>query len=377
MKRFFLFTLALLLVLCSPVWHKVAEAEEGQTETVEPVEQPAAEQAENDQEAEPYLGIWKILRQETDGVVTEFADSDAIRYLEFRSEGVIYCVIVTADGAEDDYMAYAVTGENALNFYEDDAPIPGVYDPQTDTITVTDEEGDLKTELCRVPEAEQPDWSALIDHSGESRTYYGNRMFYEGQTINMLEALPAMDMDPRDFYLTLEPDGTGYLQFGEEEAAGEITWTETELTADGQSIPYTREGDRIRFEANGILVEFIPDGEAEARMLLLGGATPAEDVAIDAETLVGNWALSKAEAMGVELPKAQIEELGLDLAFQFNEDGTAVMINKGDPTTGLGWSLDGSDVKLTAYGRELYTFRYDGEYLVLDVVASLYFGKTE
>ncbi|MDO4853130.1 MAG: hypothetical protein Q4A88_06915 [Clostridia bacterium] len=381
MKRFLLIALAFLLVLCAPAWGNLAEAEEGegQTETTEPADALAAETTETEEPEAPYLGVWKVAKQTLDDAVTDFAESDNAMYLELRPEGVVYCISVTADGAEDDYLAYAAAEENQLHFYEDEAPILGVYDPEADTIVVTDGESGLVTELRRVPKEGQPDWSALIDRSAETQTYYGYRMFVEGQTVNMLELLPTMDMDPRDFYLSLNPDGTGYLQFGEDEAGGEITWTDAELTANGESIAYTREGDRISFEVEGIMVEFIPDGEAEARMLLINATkqNEGEGAPITAETVVGNWSLSKAIAMGVEIPKTQIEERGLDLAFQFNEDGTAAMINKGETTEGLNWSLDGSDVKLSTYGTELYTFRYDGEYLVLDVMASLFFGKTE
>ena len=194
----------------------------------------------------------------------------------------------------------------------------------------------------------------------------------------MVTMLPVMGMDPEDFYLTLNPDGTGYVQFGSEDAGGEITWTDTTLTAEGESITYTREGDYILLSIDGTTgVTFAPEGEVEALMAMNGIeiAEPVSAVDVDAEALVGDWKLSKATAMGQTLTAEQLQAQGLEMSFTFNGDGTAVMNSNGSPTDGLSWTVEDGKLSLSVSSYDLFTFTYDGEYLILSMGGDLYFEK--
>lgn len=202
-------------------------------------------------EEDPYVGLWQITGQQDGDTYTAYADMGVTAYLDFMPNGAIYAVMTDGEDQMADYMAYKVTGENTLDIYEGDDPLPSVYDPATGIISVTDPDGGLVSYVERVTADPLPDIRALVDNSQEEQTYYGYKMTQGDQTIDMLQMLPAMGLDPRDFYLELEPDGTGYLQFGDEETSSEITWTETEMTADGESVPYTREGDHIVISIEG------------------------------------------------------------------------------------------------------------------------------
>ena len=252
------------------------------------------------EEENPYLGLWEITGQQNGDQYASLADAGRKAYMDFLPSGAIYGVM-SADGQHiKSYMGYKVTGENTLDIYEGEEGIPAVYDPATGIITVTAEENFL-TFVERVKEDPLPDIRALVDNADEERTYYGYKMTQDGQEIDMVTMLPAMGMDPEDFYLTLNPDGTGYVQFGSEDAGGEITWTDTTLTAEGESITYTREGDYILLSIDGTTgVTFAPEGEVEALMAMNGIeiAEPVSAVDVDAEALVGDWKLSKATAMG-------------------------------------------------------------------------------
>lgn len=329
------------------------------------------------EEENPYLGLWEITGQQNGDQYASLADAGRKAYMDFLPSGAIYGVM-SADGQHiKSYMGYKVTGENTLDIYEGEEGIPAVYDPATGIITVTAEENFL-TFVERVKEDPLPDIRALVDNADEERTYYGYKMTQDGQEIDMVTMLPAMGMDPEDFYLTLNPDGTGYVQFGSEDAGGEITWTDTTLTAEGESITYTREGDYLLLSIDGTTgVTFAPEGEVEALMAMNGIeiAEPVSAVDVDAEAVVGQWKLAKATAMGQELTIEQIEAQGLDLAFRFNADGSAVMINKGEETDGLNWATEGGELTLSMYGYDLFTFTYDGEYLILSMGGDLYFEK--
>ena len=54
------------------------------------------------------------------------------------------------------------------------------------------------------------------------------------------------------------------------------------------------------------------------------------------------------------------------MAAAFDADGSAAMIYDGQTTSGLSWRLEGSVVKLSAYGTDLYDFAYDGTTLTVE-----------
>ena len=329
------------------------------------------------EEENPYLGLWEITGQQNGDQYASLADAGRKAYMDFLPSGAIYGVM-SADGQHTKtYMGYKVTGENTLDIYEGEEGIPAVYDPATGIITVTAEENFL-TFVERVKEDPLPDIRALVDNADEERTYYGYKMTQDGQEIDMVTMLPAMGMDPEDFYLTLNPDGTGYVQFGSEDAGGEITWTDTTLTAEGESITYTREGDYILLSIDGTTgVTFAPEGEVEALMAMNGIeiAEPVSAVDVDAEALVGDWKLSKATAMGQTLTADDLQAQGLEMSFTFNGDGTAVMNSNGSSTDGLSWTVEDGKLSLSVSSYDLFTFTYDGEYLILSMGGDLYFEK--
>lgn len=76
----------------------------------------------------------------------------------------------------------------------------------------------------------------------------------------------------------------------------------------------------------------------------------------------GTWNLSKAKASGITLPASQ---LGFEMSFTFNEDGSATMLYDGETTDGLTWKQDGDVIKLGAYGYDLYDLAFDGKTLTL------------
>ncbi|MBQ2201625.1 MAG: lipocalin family protein [Clostridia bacterium] len=88
-----------------------------------------------------------------------------------------------------------------------------------------------------------------------------------------------------------------------------------------------------------------------------GSSKPSEPVEIP-----GTWNLTGAKASGIKVDASQ---LGFTMSFTFNEDGTAAMTYEGETTDGLNWALDGSVVKLSTHGVDLYDFQFDGSTLTL------------
>ena len=356
MKRLLTLTLALLMVVTLMSVGPVARAEE----------------------EDPYVGLWEITGQQDGDTYSAYAESGIRAFLDFMPNGAIYAVMTDGGESEEDYLAYQVTGENTLDLYEGEDSLPGVYDPATGIITITEPGSGFISFVERVKDDPLPDIRAMVDKSEEELTYYGYSMTEKGQTIDMLQMLPPMGMDPRDFYLILSPDGTGEMQFGSEEASGDITWSETELTSDGSSVPYTREGDHIVIQiSDDTFLEMAPEGEVEALMAMLGIeiAEPTEAVDMDPADLVGQWQLSKAIYSGQTLTVQEIKDLGLEMSFTFNADGTASMVSNGSAVEDLDWDLEDGVVSLSFMSYEVFTLSYDGEYLVLDMMAQIYFEK--
>ncbi len=307
MKRFFSLTLALLMaaLLFAPA--------------------PAV-RAEDEASENPYVGLWRVIRLQSGDTDIAPEDAGLAVYFDFRPSGAIYAIRVQNGKAEENYFAYSVSGENTLYLFEDDEYVAAVYDPAAGTIVTEKSEGAVAFTLQRVTEDPLPDLASMVDRSGEAQTYYIYQMMRDGQTVYMLDALTTMVLDVDDFFITLSPDGTGYLQFGEEEAGGEITWDESSFTAEGGSAPYTRQGDHILMDINGQIAEFAPEGEVEALLERMEGLkkiaeTPTGSFPekLTAETLAGQWALTTITYNGVTVP---VSALNMEMTMVFSADGS-------------------------------------------------------
>lgn len=328
------------------------------------------------EEENPYVGLWEVTGGQDGETQLSIEEAEGRTYMYFLPNGAVYGVVIDGEYIEDAYAAYRMTGENALELLSNGETVPGTFDPDTGVITLTYPVEKLLVFLERVKADPLPDIWAMADHSDEERTYYGYKTIYSDMTIDLLETLPAAGVDPHDFYLTLAPDGTGHMSFGQKDAVFEITWTEDKIIpviSPEEPMAYTRQEGHIYFHMEGgATVEFVPEGEAE----VLLAASNAAVHALDATDLVGEWRLVKADDDGELLTAEQLQGEGLTMfCFRFNEDGTASMTTNGTTTPGLNWALEGGKVTLTYASQPVFTLTYDGEYLILPIMATLYFEK--
>ncbi len=194
--------------------------------------------------------------------------------------------------------------------------------------------------------------------------YYGYRMSSGDQSMDLIPAFTSMGLDPRGFCLILREDGTGSIQMMDDDVL-DITWTEDTMTAEDETIGYTREGDHIILAYEDETVEFAPAAEIE----LLLSAQPTEDP-VDPETVVpttedltGSWTFTRAKAMGMEIPAAM---MGMEMFLTLNEDGSAILLTDGDATE-LSWAIrEDGKVSLNAADEEIFLLTFDGEALVLN-----------
>ena len=198
----------------------------------------------------------------------------------------------------------------------------------------------------------------------EDQVYYGYRMISDGQSFDLVPFLSAMGMDPKDISLVLRADGTGRIQIMDESESGEFTWTEDTLTANDETIPYTREGTHILITAGEDVIEFAPAAEVEALLAELSAQeNDVKTVIPTVEELAGSWTFTKAKALGLEIPAS---EIGTSLTLVLNEDGTVTRLADGTPDE-LTWVIqEDGRVSLTVADEEIYALTYDGTVLTLD-----------
>ena len=198
----------------------------------------------------------------------------------------------------------------------------------------------------------------------EDQVYYGYRMISDGQSFDLVPFLSAMGMDPKDISLVLRADGTGRIQIMDESESGEFTWTEDTLTANDETIPYTREGTHILITAGEDVIEFAPAAEVEALLAELSAQeNDVKTVIPTVEELAGSWTFTKAKALGLEIPAS---EIGTSLTLVLNEDGTVTRLADGTPDE-LMWVIqEDGRVSLTVADEEIYALTYDGTVLTLD-----------
>ncbi len=246
---------------------------------------------------------------------------------------------------------------------EDVRPIAmGMLDAALQTFRTAEEAEQALTNQLPLDKAVLEELRELApEEVAADQVYYGYRMTSDGQAIDLIPFLSGLGLDPNSFCLTLRPDGTGSMQMMDE--GGELTWTEDTLTANEETIPYTREGDHIVIAIGDESIEFAPAAEVEALIAeMAAGSQKGEPVVPVAEELVGSWTLTKARAMGVEIPASM---MGTEMSLVLSEEGTAILMADGSPTE-LEWAIrEDGKVDLTAAGTEIFSLVYDGTVLVL------------
>ena len=373
MKRLLTLTLALLLAVALVGVSGATNYAYAEGDGEEPAE--AAEPVN------PYVGLWQITAQQDGDEYVSLAEAKEKIYMDFLPSGAIHAVMYDGEDAEDDYLAYVVTGENALTLFEGDEPVSAVYDPETGVITATfvDDESTFMTFLQRVTAEPLPDLFALVDYSQEEQQFYGYQIRSEEQVLDLVEFLAIVDEDPSDYYcLTLQPDGTGYVQFGSEKMGGDIQWTETQIVAVGNEdkpASYTLENGHILMDIDGTTMDFAPASEIEALMGVKAWELENSSAQIP-EEMAGTWELTKCNAYGFELTP---EQMDMTMTFILNFNGTAILYTNDAAPAGYRLSEKSEGIwTLSSGGIELFELQYDGETLTMGYMGvDMIFEKTE
>ena len=198
--------------------------------------------------------------------------------------------------------------------------------------------------------------------SQADRLYYGLVVTSDGQAIDLIDLYDGTDVDVRDFCLLLNADGTGYVQFGDPEHGSNITWTETTMTAEGETITYTMNGDHIVLTIEDESIELAPAAEVEALLAAKANETPAAPIDFKAEDVVGEWVLTSAVAYGLTMTP---EQIGQSISLTLAADGTGTISSDG-VSGSITWAVKDGMIEFHENSDVFYA-AYDGVSLIFSI----------
>lgn len=343
MKRFWIFALALVLVLSMFACGKKAEPA---APTAEPTEVPETEKPFG---PDALIGLWKVKTVEASGMTLDAAEVGIEVYFDFLEDGKNVHSWVRSASMTDDYtMAYEIEGFDII-FHDRSGDERGSYDPATDRIAFS--QGDTTMYIERT--AEEPQKESGIIGSWTLKTMEGEGMSFNAADLGM------------EMIFEFREDGTVAIASEGETRTETYTFADnaiviTDVSGDVQGA-YDPAADTLAFEQDGVKLVFVRTG-SEAAAVEPAQTTETKAVEITAEEAVGTWTLTKAIVTGMEVPASA---MGTEMTFVFDANGTGLMIYNGSTTEGLSWTVAEGKLKLSAGTMELYDFVYDGTALIL------------
>lgn len=94
--------------------------------------------------------------------------------------------------------------------------------------------------------------SKETDAEQEARVYKLTGLMEDGE--DMSETLAALDQMNMSILLVLRNDGTGYMESNGNQL--ELTWDENTITSEGESVPYTIEGDTLVMSTDTVVMTY-------------------------------------------------------------------------------------------------------------------------
>lgn len=187
---------------------------------------------------EALLGVYTCYAGEAMGVKMDAAELwDDVCTIELKQGGKGK---VHMDG--DDYsMKYTLAGET-ITIEVDGETGSGTLKDGLMEVEILDLKLFLAKEGVEVPSA-----------ASDAGYYILTSMTEDGETFDeaMLKELGLYGT----MYLVMNEDGTGYMCFGEDDTSS-LTWEQGFITMDGETAPYTLEGDVLTIEEDGVSMTY-------------------------------------------------------------------------------------------------------------------------
>ena len=210
-----------------------------ETPTEAPTEAPTEEPTEKPFGAEDLAGVWTMAALRYDGNEFTAEQLGIETYFEFRADGTVYCV-QASDGDYDELtMAFDVNGYE-LTFHDRGTDVPGVYDPETDTITMTDADSTLI--YRRDPDAKVPQKGAAQEEKPTDAPIdaqdgpVGEWKLTKAKVMGI--EVTAEDMG-QNMSFRIKADGSAEMFDGSETTEG-LSWT-----FDGETLTVSAYGEEL------------------------------------------------------------------------------------------------------------------------------------
>ena len=134
----------------------------------------------------------------------------------------------------------------------------------------------------------------------------------EGGEVITKEDLVNAGMDVTQFYLVLEEDGSGWLAIPDEEPSF-LTWANGKITADGESISYTIEGDTLTLTEDDTKLVFTRSSSTPpakpAQTSQTNAEAPGEPTALDGDGMTN---MGEMEPLSADLGDYHLSILGAE-----------------------------------------------------------------
>ena len=249
------------------------------------------------------------------------------------------------------------TAEAAEETVEEEAEEPSPEESTVDTDVEEIEEEDASA----AEQAEEP--AAADTAEDEDGEYFVMTYMSNGDEEYTEDILTALNAG----YMILRPDGTGEMNIMGD--AIELTWDEAGVTAEGETLPYDRNGDVIHFEqadddtGTVIVIEFTK-GERPAE------EESAEPAALDYDptTRAGYYDLeTMSDEDGNAATAAQLKALDMQFFLVLNEDNTGRLY-----MMGMDLPITWDDGAISFYGTDMdysyeegrVTITYEGSTMI-------------
>ena len=346
---------------------------DGPAASTEPETDPSGE-VKKGFDRDDLAGVWTITTIGMDGVTLPASIANISATLEFSADGT---AILNYEGetksTEYTISGYEVTLIDNTGDGENDV---GVYDPETDTLRFENLDGAMfvMERASKVKEAETktPEPTAAPDEPvmpDEPAKEFNPEDLVDVWAITEVVvgelSVPASSAG-LDATIELRADGTAIMTSDGESSTARYTVSGYDVTlieeSGTETMPgkYDPEKDQIIFEQ-------------EEGKIVMERASKVTDPVVEAPEkvdptdadLIGAWTLTKAKSSGIEVPVSMLN--GLEMGFEFREDGTAAMTSSelSEPLEGLNWTVTDGVIALSAYGQQVTELTYDGTVLIL------------
>ena len=220
----------------------------GEQPTEEPTAAPTEAPTPVPFSAADLAGVWTAREFRFDENVYTAEELGLETYFEFRGDATVYCVRASSDGYDETIMPFDTDGF-ALTFH-DASDVPGVYDPETDTIVMTYDGGTMV--LARASDAKVPEQKIADTSIPPVGTWKLTRSVTMGQEISA-EAIG------QEMYFVLNEDGTAQSEINGRTQDG-LSWTQ-----DGETVTLfslTTEVFRLIYDGETLTLKWGEDDSA-------------------------------------------------------------------------------------------------------------------